>query len=73
MRKNGGSEKVRITLDLNKKDYEEFDQHCQKNGSKRTKSKILRKAIKIILALEKGELFLSTSSKCEGKIPISVL
>ena len=62
---------VRLTVDLNEEEYRNIKTVVLKNGN--TIAGTMRKGLKLIVALEKEELFLSTSKECSNKIPKGLL
>ena len=63
--------KNRVTLDLSNEDFKLLEAIQKKND--KPKSRILRQGIKIVIALEEGRVFLSTSPSCPHQIPSSIL
>jgi hypothetical protein len=64
--------KTRVSVDLNTKgDYADLVVLCERNGI--SKIEAVRRAVRILIALEKGTCTLSNDQGCSGKIDPTLL
>lgn len=65
--------KKQITLYLSLEEHKDLEDILKIHPEIHSKVDFIRKAIKILIFLKKGEVFLSSSPDCPNKIPTSIL